>query len=433
MKVAIIYPEVYDMARFKEQRKEFPPFGALYLASVIEQQGIEVKILKISPGNTVLDLTSFDAVAYTIPSSATYGLVKESRFNSLFREKALLMIGGVHVNFYPKETLMDLRPDVVGVGEGEETIIEILSEYERRDFKRIDGVCYLENEIPVCTKPRVVTKDIDWLPLPARHLLEYDDIIMEDRLSNTNLKMAHVMFTRGCPFPCHFCAAAQTRSQFRSGKSARNELVHLIEKYNIDGFAIVDDNFIVNKRKALEICQNIDDLKLSWSALSRVDTVDAQLLSALKDSGCIEIKYGVESGSEPLLKAMAKNITQEQIRKALKMTYNLGIKVKVFLIHGYPGENLQTSIETLALLEELKPVIERVSLFRFVPLPGTFVYRNPKLFNLRNTDQDPGWDGDWGRYHIHHNDLHWWGSLKDFEELNTGYNILRQFVAANWA
>jgi radical SAM superfamily enzyme YgiQ (UPF0313 family) len=216
------------------------------------------------------------------------------------------------------------------------------------------------------------------------------------------------------------------------GASARAELEHLIDTYRIDGFAIVDDNFIVNKHKVRDICASIRDLHLSWSALSRVDTIDQALLQDMAASGCIEVKFGMESGSEALLKAMRKNTTQAQIRRAVAMAKQAGIRVKLFLIHGYPGENLDTTAETLALLRELAPGIERVSLFRFVPLPGTYVYDHPDEFDLHGTDRDPDWDGDWSRYHIHHNERHWWGSAKDFALVQRGYEQLREYVDATW-
>ena len=432
MKVALVYPEVLDLAKFKERRKEFPPFGVLYLASVLEDNDVETKIFKINPSNLMLDFRGFDAVGFSIPSSATYGLIKKCRFGSIYSNDPLIMVGGVHPNFYPESTLMDIKPHVVGVGEGEETIIELLKEYRSRDFSKINGVCYTSNGQPRLTPKRQSKKDIDYLPLPARHLLDESDFIMHNRLSNTDLRMTHVMFTRGCPFPCRFCAAARTRMQFRSGESARKELLHLIKEYNIDGFAIVDDNFIVNKKKVHDICESIKDLNLKWSALSRVDTIDQKLLEAMYDSGCIEIKFGMESGSPELLAAMDKKITLDQIRDAVKMTHSLGMKVKLFIIHGYPGENHKTTQETISILKELSPMIERVSLFRFVPLPGTFVYNYPDQFKLRNTDQSPDWDGDWSKYHIHHNNHHWWGTEAEFEALNQSYQLLNSYVQNTW-
>ncbi|WP_346157927.1 B12-binding domain-containing radical SAM protein, partial [Nonomuraea recticatena] len=263
-------------------------------------------------------------------------------------------------------------------------------------------------------------------------LLPREDIVLTDRLAGTDTRMAHVMFSRGCPFPCSFCAVAQRRMQYRGGASARIELAHLIDAYGIEGFAIVDDNFIVNKNKVTDICTQIADLGLRWSALSRVDTVDQALLQTMAASGCIEIKYGMESGSERLLKAMRKNTTQAKIRAAVEMTSAAGISAKVFIIHGYPGEDIETTRETIGLLRQLRPMLGRVSLFRFVPLPGTEVYANALLHGIRGTHQQPGWDGDWSKFHIHHNTRRWWGDDEEWAETERSYAELRRFVEDEW-
>jgi len=177
MNVALVYPEVYDLARFKEKRKEFPPFGVLYLGAVMERAHHQVKVFKISPGSEALDLTGFDAVAFSIPSSATYGVVKKSRLTSRYSGNPLLMIGGVHVNFYPEKSLDDLAVDVAGVGESEETILELLDLGKSREYGSIRGVSYRSNNGIAKTEPRVLTKDIDTLPLPARHLFAQNDLI----------------------------------------------------------------------------------------------------------------------------------------------------------------------------------------------------------------------------------------------------------------
>lgn len=432
MNVALVYPEVYDLARFKEKRKEFPPFGALYLSAVMESARHQVRVFKIAPGSEVLDLRGFDAIAFSIPSSATYGVVKRARFSSRYSGDPLLMIGGVHVNFFPEKSLIDFQVDVAGVGESEDTILELLNRGKTHDYGAIPGVAYSAKDRVIKTAPRLLMRDIDALPLPARHLFPQEDLIMTDRLADTDIRMAHVMFSRGCPFPCRFCAAAQTRMQYRSGASARHELIHLIENYDIGGFAIVDDNFVVNKRKVADVCTNIRSLNLRWSALSRVDTVDEALLTQLHDAGCIEMKFGVESGSQRILNAMHKNITPQDISNALLLAERAKINSKLFIIHGYPGENLESTFETIRLLEGHQSRISRVSLFRFVPLPGTYVYNHAKEFTVHGTDRDPDWNNDWERYHIHHNNRHWWGSEQEFDELNRSYALLDNFVNANW-
>jgi radical SAM superfamily enzyme YgiQ (UPF0313 family) len=380
-----------------------------------------------------MDLTGYDAVGFSLASSATYGLMLQARRESEFADSALVMLGGVHCNFYPESSLADFDADLASYGESDETIIEILDCAGSRDFTGVPGIIWREPAGQVHRNPaRPLMRDIDQLPLPARHLLRADYVVMDDRLAGTDLLMAHVMFSRGCPFPCSFCAAGQTRIQYRSGQSARIELEHLISTYGIKGFAIVDDNFIVNKAKVSDICDHIADLGLRWSALSRVDTISAALLAKMADSGCIEIKYGMESGSETLLKAMRKNTTREQIRFAVNSTVDTGIAAKVFIIHGFPGEDERTTDETISLLAELAPSLARVSLFRFVPLPGTQVYASPDKYGIRGTHLQPGWDGDWSAFHIHHNTRHWWGTDLQWAQVESSYQRLRDFVETTW-
>jgi len=430
MNIALIYPEVYDIARFKEKRKEFPPFGVLYLAAVLEAEGHSVRIDRIWSGHTKLDLEDCDFVGLSVPSSATLGLVKAARETSSVRDDTAVVVGGVHANLYPEHTFEYLRPNVVTYGEGEQTILELLDfDRNRRD---IDGIVFEEDGVLRKTNARRPMANISDLPLPARHLLPLNDVVMSDRLSNTDLRMAHVMFSRGCPFPCRFCAVAQTRPQYRSGDSAVRELEDLRDRYQVDGFAIVDDNFVVDRKKVSEICDAISGMNMRWSALSRVDTVRPELLEKMQRSGCIEIKYGMESGSPTILQAMKKNISPDMIRKAVRDTHSLGIKVKLFVIHGFPGENHSTTRETRSLLEELAPYVERVSLFRFVPLPGTYVYKCPEEFNLHGTNHDEDWDDDWSKFHIHHNDRHWWGDKRDFAEVCSSYAELNACVEGLW-
>jgi anaerobic magnesium-protoporphyrin IX monomethyl ester cyclase len=259
-----------------------------------------------------------------------------------------------------------------------------------------------------------------------------DDFIMSDRMSNTSLRMTHIVPGRGCPFPCRYCASAQTRAQYRSGENIRAELVHLIEKYGIEGFAVVGNDFILNKNNVADICEKIKDLDLQWATLTRVDRVDPDTLRSMREAGCYELEFGVESGSQRVLDAMDKRATVEQVRTSLRESFEAGIKNKVFLVHGYPGEDRDSTEETMRLLDEVGQWIERVSIFRFVPLPGTYVYNHARELGIRGTDKDPEWDGDWGKYHIHHNNHHWWGTPKVFEELTRCYQELSQYVENRW-
>ncbi len=428
MKVALVYPEVYDLAHYKEKRKEFSPFGVLYLAAILEENGIKAKIFKINKSSMRCDFREYDIIGFSIPSSATYGIVRESRFSSVYSDKQIVAVGGVHPSFFPEETLADLQADVVGIGSGERTIIEITRAHNTKDFSKISGVCFVDKHSVITTPKRPIEKSIDWIPLPARHLLDEPDFIMNNRLANTDTRMTHVMLSRGCPFACHFCAVLQKRIQYRSSINIRMELEHLKQRYHIEGFAVVDDNFVVNKNAVKSVCESIKDLRLQWSALSRIDTVDHELLEIMCDAGCIELKFGVESGSERMLRIMGKNISCNQIRQAITLSYSVGIKVKIFLIHGFPGEDLASTKDTISLLKEIAPMVERVSLFRFAPLPGSYVFREAKSFDLHI----PEHIHDWSKFHIYNNNHHWWGSVDDFKRMESAYKELEKFIADNW-
>jgi len=430
-RVALIYPEVYDVARFHELRKEFPPFGVLYLAAILERDGYEVSLLAATSDIVSVDLSSFDAIGVSIASSATVNLLANYLSRATIDPETKVAAGGVHATFYPDEVMTDLPVDMVCYEEADLTISSLIEVMIAGHLpEAIPGMLYRRDDGTVGrTPPSAVTAELDSLPMPARHLLPKSDIIMTDRLAGYEIPIAHVMFSRGCPYSCAYCAAGNTPIRYRSGASARAELEELATSFGIEGFALVDDNFIVRRTAVLDICREVRPLGLKWSALSRVDTVNRALLDELAASGCVEIKYGIESGSEWLLRQMKKQTRLSRIIKTVNDTVDAGIKVKAFVIHGYPGETLQTTRETIALLSDLSQQIDRVSLFRFVPLPGTSAYTNFLELGIRGTHLDRRrWDGDWSKFHIHHNDRHWWGSDDQFAEVSESFEELNSFV-----
>ncbi len=435
MKVVFIYPEVPDLGRLGSGRKEFPPFGVLYLAAVAEDAGHHVQIIPVDHAVVDYDLTDADFVGYSIASSATFSLLREIHHRATYGEETVVMIGGIHVNFFAEQSLRDFPATLAGVGPCEDVLPQLLEAVAVRDLPRLralPSVAWLDadrgyHEAAVAAEP-----DLKALPLPARHLLSADRVVMTDRLAGGHLRMAHVLFSRGCPFKCKYCAVAGTKIVYQDKDRAHDELAALVERSAINGFAIVDDNFIVHRKRVAEIARAIGPLGLRWSALSRVDTIREELATTLAEAGCIELKFGIESGSEPMLRAMGKKTTTEQITNALTWATQAGIGVKAFLIHGFPGESIATTRETIRLLDRVGDEIQRLSLFRFVPLPGTEVYEQWQLYNVHGTHYAPDWDGNWAKFHIHHNHHHWWGNNDDFAQLQTAYQELAGYVSQRW-
>ncbi|HEU4905289.1 MAG TPA: radical SAM protein [Solirubrobacterales bacterium] len=433
MNVTFIYPEVPDLGRLGSGRREFPPFGVLYLAAVAEAAGHDVSVIPARSETDGFDLTGSNFVGYSVASSATFSLLSTVHRRSTYGDDTLVMVGGVHVNLYPEQSLRDFPSKFAGVGPCEESLEQILQASDNhRHLAALPNVAWLDAD--GAYQPGVPANEapLDQLPFPARHLLPDDRVVMTDRLAGTDLRMAHVLFSRGCPFKCKYCAVAGSRIHYQAAVRARDELIDLTNRTAIDGFAIVDDNFIVNRHRVAEIAREIQPLGLRWSALSRVDTVREDLVGTLADAGCIELKFGIESGSETLLRAMGKRTTVRQISDAVSWAAAAGIGVKAFLIHGFPGESRATTRETIRLLDSLGNQIERLSLFRFVPLPGTEVYERWTDYDVHGTHLAPDWDGNWAKFHIHHNHYHWWGGADQFAELQAAYTELAQYVTERW-
>ena len=415
-KICLVYPECYEVAKFGNKRKEFPPFGVMYLASALEKENYDVKIIATSNDNNCFDFSDFDMIGFSISSSLAYPLIKETRENSIFKANSLIIAGGIHASLYPNEIIKDLDCDIVSIGEGEKTIVEIAKATSLDDISKIKGIYYKKDNSIYITEKRNDINDLDTLAFPARHLLPKEDIVME-RLSNTSLSIAHVLFSRGCPYHCNFCANQNHNVRYRSKDNIKEELEFLIKDYGIKGFCVVDDNFLVNKEKAMEIIREISKLNLKWSTLARVDNVDLELLKELKNSGCIEIKYGVESGSQKMLDLMNKKITVSEIKNAFNLTKDVGINAKALIMHGFPKEDINTTKETIALLEDLKMCISRIGLTYFTYLPGSPIYPSEHITcntSVYCEEQVP------------------WGSDKEKEEVLESRKLLIKYIKKNF-
>lgn len=197
--------------------------------------------------------------------------------------------------------------------------------------------------------------------------------------------------SRGCVFGCKFCAIQNRgKVKFRNLQDFEEEVKYLLKRYpKCDGITLLDETFTLNTKHAVGIANIFKKYGLEWECNSRVDTVNDEIIQALKDSNCQEIRLGIESG----------------------------IPVKLYIMHGYPGENIESSLETIKYLNELREYIHRISLYRFVPLPGSPVFAEGKLNQL-----------DWTDYTIYDNNNHWWGTQADFNNMNIGYRMLEKCV-----
>jgi len=164
-----------------------------------------------------------------------------------------------------------------------------------------------------------------------------------------------------------------------------HEMEALAQK-GVTHFYISDDTFTMDKQRVMELCRLIiqKNLSITWNAISRVDCVDEDILSAMRKAGCIQISYGVESGSEKIRKALGKSIDREKIISAFALTKSIGILPRAYFIYGSPGETRDTIKESIDLIHTIQPL--GAVFYMLVIFPGTFLYRRAKQKGLISDD-----------------------------------------------
>ncbi len=368
-------------ALIDEARGFNPPLGLLYLAGYLEDKtshqveicdaqveelsypALEERIRNASP-----DLVGLTAMTFTL-----LDVVKTARLVKDLDPSLPVVIGGVHAFLYPKETVNLPEIDYVLSGEGEESFALLLDRLENRgDLDTVPGLTYRKDGQVHSSPSPPLCANLDSLPFPARRLTPYGKYssVMARRQPITT------MFTsRGCPFRCSFCARPHLGKQFRY-RSAENVVDEMEEcvGLGIREFLIYDDTFTVNRNRAIAVAEEIirRELKIGWDIRARVDCVDREMLKILKAAGCERIHYGVESGTEKILKVLNKGITLEQVRETVALTRKTGIETLAYFMIGSPTETREDILETIRFALELKPDFVHATIL--CPFPGTAIY-----------------------------------------------------------
>ena len=392
MKILLINPprknEIVgnNPAIIDEERGFNPPLGLLYLAAYLEERtvhepavvdcqverlnadGIRRRILENAPdvvGISVMTMGLIDALN-------TIQIVKTAV------PDVPVVLGGPHVHLFPDETMQLPGVDYLVLGEGERSFAGLLdaltSSKQRRAeaLEAIPGLVYKRDGRIIKTSPPEPVEDLDDIPFPARHLVPYREY---SSLLSAGETVTTLFTSRGCPFKCRFCDRPHLGKRFRA-RSAMNtvdEIERCVEM-GIGEFLIYDDTFTVNKRRVLDICDEILRRKLSinFDIRARVDTINETMLKQLRKAGCSGIHYGVEAGTPAALAALNKGITIPQVKEVFTMTRKAGLPILAYFMIGNPGETRKEVLETFRVARMLDP--DFVHLTILTPFPGTQIY-----------------------------------------------------------
>lgn len=366
------------------------PLSLAALAAVLLKEGYEVKVLDLmlsKPETAKADLRSLlaefqpDLVGITCNSHERFYSFDIARWVKDWRDIPVAM-GGPHVTFTAEETLQDIgEVDTIVLHEGEETILELCSSIETgSNMRDVKGIVFKENGDIVRTASRPFIKDLDSLPLPARHLFPIEKYDLHLPIPGRP-KAMHMLTSRGCPFPCRFCSAtamAGRKIRYQSAKRVVDELEEICASYpSFQWIFMYDDHLTLNKKRVMEICQEIfaRKVKINWGCYGRVDSIDKKLVEAMASAGCKMISFGVESGSDRVLALMDKRITRKQIETAIKTVKAAGIIARSSFISGYPGETLFDFISTISLIWKTRLTKDEL-VWNVDPLiyPGTHLF-----------------------------------------------------------
>ena len=387
MKVLLINPpsenEIIgnNPAFIEEERGYNPPLGLLYIAGYLEkftQYSVEVLDAQVEEVSYqeiegIIREKQPDVVGITAMTLTLVDVLKTIKVIKSVNRNIKVVLGGPHVYIFPNETINLKGVDYLVLGEGEaifKDLLDCMDDYKK--LKSIRGLVFKENGKIVNTGPRQLIEDLDKLPFPARHLVpykKYSSLVLGKRPITTTFT------SRGCPYKCTFCARPHLGKKFRA-RSARNVVDEIEEctKMGIYGFLVYDDTFTVKRDRVFEVCDELRKRKLDveWDIRARVDTVDEQLLKRLKMAGCRGIHYGVEAGTEKILKILNKKITISRTKEIFSLTKKSKISTLGYFMIGNPGETREDIFETIRLMKELDPNYVHITIL--TPFPATEIY-----------------------------------------------------------
>lgn len=392
MKLALINPR-YDPEHAQ------PPLGLLRIAASAEQEGWNVKLID---GN-VLDLSPFE-VANHIPADVDLvGLtgmtpIVNYAFEVANFVKASLdvpiLLGGSHITILPVETMKSIKEIDIGViSEGEETLRELLKYYDEPEkLKTVKGIIYREGGKIITTKHRPFLKNLDVLPYPAYHLLEkpltkYRPFPPHGR----KLPFMSIVSSRGCPFNCTFCSHNVWGRVFNtfSANYVYEQIRFLMEQYNVKYIQFYDDSFTLKRKRIMELCGLLKNLDIDWSCETRVNCVDRELLTVMKQAGCNLIGFGLESGVQRVLDVLNKQITLNQSRKAIELCDDLGITSIAYMMLGCPSETEKEILESMNFVNSLP--LDYVQWSICTPYLGTPLYQQARQRGVQLPESWADW------------------------------------------
>jgi radical SAM superfamily enzyme YgiQ (UPF0313 family) len=385
-------------ATLGEDGKIEPPLGPLYIASALEKVNAYVdfrdyQICENANGFSGDSLAEFlkgheKIVAISCFVDMLPAVIEAARILNEKRPDTIFILGGPGPTAKARDILEAYDwIDYIVRSEGEETTQELIGKIRSGSQAKIDGLTYRDGSEIVEGADRKRIAKLDDIPLPAYHLIDF-----------TDYDNARIITTRGCSYRCSFCdvtALWGNRSVYRGITNVIDEMEWLRDTYGISYIGIVDDTFVLNRKRVLEFCSELiaRDTRIKWGCFGRINLMDEELIKQMSRAGCRAIFYGIDSGSQKILDETLKRVKVEDIYRVVKLSAKYFDQIEASFIWGYPTETFEDFTETLNLaasLSEFAPKVN-VQMHMLSPLPASPIYREFTGELLEPEAEDKEW------------------------------------------
>jgi len=381
MEVMLINPNCY-------YRKKLLGLGLGYIATAMQRCSIKVRVMDCSAWSHDDIEIAKELIQSKIKIFGIGGMYPNfrevERLCGLIRAVvpgATIILGGALPSPIPEFVLRKTTANICTIGEAEVTIPRLMDVLGGNgSLEDVRGIAYIKDgeffhngnpHLPT----KVTKKEVGWPALDLFPLEHYFHAPKFHPFSQYDRPLP-IVTGRGCPYSCNFCYRVSAY-RFRPVEEVMDEMEYMIDRFKVNSFYFEDDLFMLSHQKMKEFCEAVFNrgLKIKYSCMGRVNTVNPEIAQYMKDSGCISIYYGIESGSQEILDNMSKKTTLGQIHEAVRLTREQGIYTEYGFIYGEPNDTEQTMIDTTKLIKEISSGEYRPQkIFGCVPFPGSGLY-----------------------------------------------------------
>ena len=360
----------------------FPPLSLLYIATFLKTEcrhtidvlDMQAENINLPHLKNIIKEKNPDVVGVYTTTFNLIDIYLTARTIKEVNSNIHISLGGPHVNIYPDETISNTDVDSLVLGEGEITFSKLVDALEqKRSLNHIVGLIYKNADRIIKTGPPDLIHNLDILPFPDRTLIHYSHYY---NILNHDFPSTTMISSRGCPYNCIFCYHSYLgrHVRFRGSDNVVSEMEECLA-LGIKDIFFYDDAFILDRQRTFDICNGIIQrrLKIHWGIRTRVDSVNMDILTKLKEAGCNRIQFGVEAGTSKILSVLNKGISVTQIKEAFKLAKKAGLETLAYFMLGSPTERTEDILKTIDFAIQLKPDYAHFSIT--LPLPDTDLYK----------------------------------------------------------